>query len=187
MQGVTLAAFGALFAAAAAAVVFGTQRSQAARVAAPRHIGAAAAPTSISGAPLTPPDPHRKQSAADQNTPFNRMPDGGPVPPLPSWAPQSVSFGVIQFPYRGAELAPKGSPSKAQALAMAMRALPVAKKSFDKALKLGDSGSTSDAGSIPRGVLEPAVQYALFTLAKGQICKKPVDTPRGYWIVRRNE
>jgi hypothetical protein len=36
-----------------------------------------------------------------------------------------------------------------------------------------------------RGILEPAVEYLLFTLPKGTVYAEPIDTPRGYWIVRR--
>jgi parvulin-like peptidyl-prolyl isomerase len=43
-----------------------------------------------------------------------------------------------------------------------------------------------DAGTIPRGVLEPTVEYALFTLKPGDV-SDPIDTPRGFWIVRRIE
>jgi hypothetical protein len=51
----------------------------------------------------------------------------------------------------------------------------------------GDRGSTANAGRIPRGVLEPAPEYVLFTLPKGEVSPTPVDTPRGYWVVRRND
>jgi parvulin-like peptidyl-prolyl isomerase len=43
-----------------------------------------------------------------------------------------------------------------------------------------------DAGRIPRGVLEPAAEYALFTLSPGAV-SDPVETPRGFWIVKRIE
>jgi hypothetical protein len=35
-------------------------------------------------------------------------------------------------------------------------------------------------------VLEPVVEYLLFTLPKGEVYPEPIDTPRGYWIIRRN-
>jgi hypothetical protein len=40
---------------------------------------------------------------------------------------------------------------------------------------------------MPRGVLEPGVEYVLFTLKKGEVYGEPIDTPRGYWILRRSE
>ena len=48
----------------------------------------------------------------------------------------------------------------------------------------GDSGSIEDLGRVPRGVLEPAPEYVLFTMPAGAV-SDPVDTPRGYWIVKR--
>jgi hypothetical protein len=35
-------------------------------------------------------------------------------------------------------------------------------------------------------VLEPPIEYVLFLLEKGAISPTPLDTPRGIWIVRRN-
>ena len=35
-------------------------------------------------------------------------------------------------------------------------------------------------------MLELGVEYALFTLAPGQV-SEPVDTPRGFWIMKRIE
>ena len=41
-------------------------------------------------------------------------------------------------------------------------------------------------GKISRGFLEPAPEFVLFSLAKDGV-SDPVDTPRGFWIVKRNE
>jgi hypothetical protein len=112
-------------------------------------------------------------------------PDGRPVPELPSDAPKSASFGVIVLSYRGAEGAPSDARSKEAALAFAKELLPEAFRNFDEAVKKGDHGSMVDAGSIPRGVLEPPLEYALFTLKKGEVYGEPLDAPRGYWIIRR--
>jgi hypothetical protein len=98
-----------------------------------------------------------------------------------------VSFGVILFRYQGAELAPKDAPSKAEALKRAQAALEEARTDFSAAAKKGDRGSTADAGRVPRGILEPAVEYALFTLGRGALYPEPLDTPRGYWVLRRNQ
>ena len=62
----------------------------------------------------------------------------------------------------------------------------VAKHDFAAAVSKGDRGSTADAGRIPRGVLEPPIEYVLFMLDKGAVHPTLIDTPRGYWIVRRN-
>lgn len=106
---------------------------------------------------------------------------------LPSGAPQSVTFGVILFRYRGAEEAPKTAPSKEEARQKAERALAEAKENFADAVKYGDVGSTANAGRIRRGVLEPELEYSLFTLKPSEVYSKPLDTPRGFWVLRRND
>lgn len=121
----------------------------------------------------------------DSGEAFDTMPDGGKVPPLPDSAPQSVSFGVVQFAYDGAQFAGKGSRKKEQARQRAASVIELAQKDFHAAVAKGDKGSTSNLGRIPRGILEPAVEYVLFTLPKGTVYGEPIDTPRGYWVVRR--
>jgi PPIC-type PPIASE domain len=113
--------------------------------------------------------------------------DGRGVPELPAGAPKNVSFGVVLLAYRGAELAPSDARPKEAALAMAKDLIDGARKNFADAVKKGDRGSTSEAGTMPRGVLEPNVEYVLFTLKRGEVYGDPVDTPRGYWILRRND
>lgn len=118
---------------------------------------------------------------------FDTLPDGRPVPDLPASAPKAVSFGVILFMYQGSQSAPKDAPTKEQALERARAAIADAKKDFGEAVKKGDRGSTADAGRIPRGVLEPAVEYALFSLEKNGVSAEPIDTPRGFWVMKRTE
>ena len=110
---------------------------------------------------------------------------GGEVPPLPERAPKHVTFGVVLFTYAGAEGAPLNAPSKEAAFARAQTVLPQASSSFEEAAKKGDPGSVSNAGRIPRGILEPTLEYVLFTLDRGKVFPEPVDTPRGYWILKR--
>jgi hypothetical protein len=110
---------------------------------------------------------------------------GGEVPALPGSAPKQVTFGVVLFAYAGAQGAPQGAPSKQAALERAQSVLPKAVSDFAEASKHGDSGSVANAGRISRGILEPALEYALFTLPKGQVFPEPIDTPRGYWLLRR--
>lgn len=112
--------------------------------------------------------------------------DGGGRP-LPGSAPATVSFGVVLFTYQGVQFAPPGARTKQEALEKAKAVVEDAKKDFADAVKKGDRGSTSDAGRIPRGVLEPELEFVLFTLEKGAVHPEPIDTPRGYWVVRRVE
>jgi hypothetical protein len=123
----------------------------------------------------------------DRDDRFNKLPDGTPVPALPASAPKTVSFGAILFAYKGAEYAPKDAPTKEQALAKARAIVKDARTNFVEAVKQGDRGSVADAGRIPQGVLERSVEHTLFSLAKGDVHSDPVDTPRGYWVLRRIE
>jgi hypothetical protein len=116
---------------------------------------------------------------------FDLLIDGTRAPKLPDGAPQSVTFGVIVFSYAGAELAPASARSKEQALEKAKAAVADAKSDFSAAVAKGDRGSSANVGRIPRGMLEPAAEYVLFSLSKGDVAAAPVDTPRGYWVVRR--
>ena len=118
---------------------------------------------------------------------------GEAAPSLPADAPKSVVFGVVLVTYRGAQGLP-GAPrlpatvrSREAALELAKQLAELAKTDFKAAVGKGDKpGSMENAGRIPRGVLEPAPEYVLFSLAKGAV-SEPVDTPRGYWIVQRIE
>ena len=118
---------------------------------------------------------------------FETFPDGGRVPELPSSAPQQVSFGVVQFVYQGSQFAASDARTKEQARQKAEAALELATHDFAAAVSKGDRGSATDAGRVPRGVLEPPIEYILFTLNKHTVNPAVIDTPRGYWIVRRND
>ncbi|MGK3997116.1 peptidyl-prolyl cis-trans isomerase [Sorangium sp. So ce1024] len=111
---------------------------------------------------------------------------GEVAPGLPAEAPKKVRFGVVLVQYRGAQGAPQNARSKEAALALARELAEVARTDFKAAVAKGDKGSTDDLGYIPRGVLEPAPEYELFSLPKGGV-SGPVDTPRGFWITRRIE
>ena len=114
----------------------------------------------------------------------SKMPDGTPVPPLPDDAPKQVRFGVVLVSYQGAEGASATARRKTDAAALARDLGELAQKDFHAAVRKGDDGSGDDVGRIPRGVLEPAPEYILFTLPKGKV-SAAIDTPRGYWIARR--
>ena len=110
----------------------------------------------------------------------------GPGSTLPAGSPKMVRFGVILVQYRGAQAAPPGARSKDEALSLAKSLAEAAKVDFKAQVAKGDPGSMDDAGKIPRGVLEPASEFALFTMSPG-MTSSPIDTPRGFWIVRRIE
>lgn len=118
------------------------------------------------------------------------MLDGTPVPPLPLAVPRQVRFGVVLVSYAGAQPSPAGSHpvtrSKADAKALAERLDVAAHDDFHAAVQQGDPGSADDIGAVRLGVLEPAPEYVLFTLPVAGV-GGPVDTPRGYWIVKRLE
>ncbi len=147
---------------------------------------------SVSAAPL-PETPAPALSAAELQLPedvpnptgFDRLPDGSKAPPLPDNAPLTVRFGVVLINYRGAQFAGADARDKAEAQKRALAMVDDAKKDFAAAASRGDRGSTADAGRIPRGILEPAVEYALFMLPKGEVYPQPIDTPRGFWVIRR--
>jgi len=128
------------------------------------------------------------QSEAAPKQPDAREIPSGPdarQPLLPPTAPNDVVFGAILITFEGVQGAPNKARTKAAALELAKRLLPVAQGNFEDATKQGDPGSTANAGSIRRGILEPTVEYALFTLDKGSVYPEPIETPRGYWIMRR--
>ena len=111
---------------------------------------------------------------------------GEAAPALAATAPKSVTFGVILIGYKGAQGAPPNAPSRDDALARAKQLAEDAKKDFKAAVARGDKGSMESAGKMPRGMLEPAPEYVLFSLPKDGV-SDPVETPRGFWILHRIE
>lgn len=118
------------------------------------------------------------------------MPDGSPVPPLPFTIPRQIRFGVVLVSYAEAQPSPSGgapaSRSKGDARLLAEKLLSTAQQDFHAAVQQGDSGSADDVGRVKPGIVEPAPEYVLFTLPVDGV-GGPVDTPRGYWIVKRLE
>jgi hypothetical protein len=37
---------------------------------------------------------------------------------------------------------------------------------------------------VKRGILEPGIEYVLFTTPKGEVAEV-VEAPRGYWVMKR--
>lgn len=121
---------------------------------------------------------------------FDNLGDAGfgtlPSLELPASASKSVRFGVILVAHSAAQGAAAGARSKAAAQELAARLAEQAKTDFKAAVAAGDSGSMEDAGRIGRGVLEPESEMVLFQLDAGAV-SSPIDTPRGFWIVKRLE
>jgi hypothetical protein len=115
-----------------------------------------------------------------------RLADGTPIPPLGARAPKQVRFGVVLVTYAGAEGAPPKARARDTALALATKLAEDAKGDFHAAVARGDDGSADDVGVVTRGVLEPASEAALFGLNAGST-SGVLDTPRGFWIVKRIE
>jgi hypothetical protein len=111
----------------------------------------------------------------------------GEAPPaLAGDAPKSVVFGVILVQYKGAQGAPASARPRDAALDLAKQLAAAAKDDFKGTVPKGDKGSMENAGRMPRGMLEPAPEFVLFSLPKDGV-SDPVDTPRGFWILRRIE
>ena len=148
-----------------------------------------AAPGDDAGAPLLLSDlvPVESDRRADGGI-GTAMPDGTPVPLLPVGVPREVRFGVVLVSYAGAQPSVGGgrpsSRSRSDAKILAAKLLGTAEQDFHLAVQQGDPGSSDDVGRVKLGILEPAPEYVLFTLAAGRVAG-PVDTPRGYWIVKR--
>jgi hypothetical protein len=140
-------------------------------------------------APLFMDLPAAEQSRVDGG-PGSLLPDGSGVPPLPLSTARVVRFGVVLVSYAGAQPSPAGgrpaSRSRAEAQGLANKLAVTARDDFHAAVQQGDSGSADDLGTVKLGLLEPAPEYVLFTLPVGGV-GGPVDTPRGYWIVKRLE
>lgn len=105
---------------------------------------------------------------------------------MPSGAPRSVRLGVVLVQFAGAEGAPSSARAKPDALKHAVELAEKAKGDWKAAVKAGDSGSSEDIGRIPRGVLDRATELAVFSLDKDSF-SEPLETPRGYWVVKRIE
>jgi parvulin-like peptidyl-prolyl isomerase len=195
MQRTTNVTVALLFVAAlAAALVLGLRPKRApeptppAKVSAAAKSSASAAPSASSAPKAAAPELEATATSEPGVTEgFETFPDGGKVPELPASAPARVGFGAAIFTYRGAQGAPADARTREEAKKKALEIIEVAQKDFAAAVSKGDRGSTTDAGRVPRGVIEPPVEYVLFTLEKGKVHPEPVDTPRGYWVVRRNE
>ena len=151
-------------------------------------MSADASPASISlgldAAFLAPPEPVPAVEIPEGGF---HLADGTPVAPLGRGAPRHVRFGVVLVAYEGSEGAPeKGARHRSDALSLATKLADEARGDFGATVHRGDSGSTVDVGEVSRGVLEPASEAVLFALPVGGV-SGVIDTPRGFWIVKRLE
>jgi hypothetical protein len=103
---------------------------------------------------------------------------------LPSGGPRAVKIGVVLVSFAGAEGAPPNARSKKDAQVIAERLGADARSDFHHAVTSGDPGSADDIGRLPRGVLDPRTEVAVFSLSPGEV-SDVLETPRGYWIVKR--
>jgi hypothetical protein len=97
---------------------------------------------------------------------------------------RSVRFGVVLVSFQGAQGASDKARSKPAAQELADKLAEEAKTDFHAAVTKGDPGSMDDAGRISRGVLEAPAESALFGLQPGTV-SGVIETPRGFWIVKR--
>lgn len=144
-------------------------------------LGSVAAPAEPLAEADAPPPATAEQP---ESAPPAEQPPGDPS--LPADAPRQVGFGVVLVEYRGAQGASKVARTRSEAAAKAAELRALADKDFAAAVKSGDKGSMDNAGSMPRGILEPGPERVLFGLRVGEV-GGPVDTPRGYWVVKRLE
>jgi hypothetical protein len=110
-------------------------------------------------------------------------PDGGA---LSATAPRTVRLGVVLVAWAGAEGARPAAPGRPEALQKATRLAQLARTDWNGAVKEGDPESSLDIGRVPRRVLDPRTEIAVFNLAPGEI-SEPLETPRGFWVVKRIE
>jgi hypothetical protein len=117
---------------------------------------------------------------------FLTPPSLGDAGLLPTGGPRNVRIGVVLVAYKGAEGAGGSARSAQEARGIADRLAQTARTDFHAAVGGGDPGSADDIGKIPRGVLDPRTEGAVFALAAGDV-SEVLETPKGYWIVKRIE
>ena len=121
------------------------------------------------------------------------MLDGTPVPPLPLTRPRQVRFGVVLVSYAGAQPSAAGGSRPADALARPTRcalaaeapARPRSRTSTPRCSRATAARPTTwVASSWASSSRRPSTCSSRWaSTAVGG----PVDTPRGYWIVKRLE
>jgi hypothetical protein len=142
------------------------------------------APSSSSMATPPPAPSGSAAAAAPGDNALEKIAEGGAPPRLPEGSPERVRFGAILFTYQGAQYTSPDARTKQAARELASSMLDAAREDFHEAAKRGDPGSSANAGEMERGILEPHLEYLLFRLPPKTVFELPVDTPRGYLIVK---
>ena len=147
-------------------------------------VDAAAPPASVSPVSTNDGGPITLDPGGDGGLIFNTI--LGDAGAMPSGAPRTVKLGVVLVQFTGAEGASSTARAKPDAFKHAVELAERARADWKAAVKAGDVGSSEDIGRIPRGVLEHPTELAVFSLAAGDV-SEPLETPRGYWVVKRLE
>ena len=147
-------------------------------------VDAAAPPASVSPVSTNDGGPTTLDPGGDGGLIFNTI--LGDAGAMPSGAPRTVKLGVVLVQFTGAEGASSTARAKPDAFKHAVELAERARADWKAAVKAGDVGSSEDIGRIPRGVLEHPTELAVFSLAAGDV-SEPLETPRGYWVVKRLE
>ncbi len=132
------------------------------------------------------PSAAERANTEEGNDAGGKLADGGAVPALNDEKPKSVIFGVVLIQYAGAQGARTGTRSYQAAKRLAQQLAELAESDFAAAVKKGDPGSAENVGRMFRTILEPAPEYVLFNLDKGEV-GGPVDSPRGFYVLKRLE
>ena len=144
----------------------------------------AAAGRSVPGDATTAATTDALDSSVERGPPPSLLGDGDV---LPASAPQTMKIGVVLVQFAGAESAPTTARARPEALKLALELAALARTDWKAAVKAGDPGSADDIGTIPRGVLGHATEVSVFSLSGAGQISDPMETPRGYWIVKRLE
>lgn len=150
-----------------------------------KESSSASAPAADAGAPApsAPADAGPTEVTMPLSLTLGADPDGGV---LSATAPRTVRLGVVLVAWAGAEGARPAAPGKPEAFLKARRLADLARTDWNGAVKEGDPESSLDIGRIPRRVLDARTEVAVFNLAPGEV-SEPLETPRGYWVVKRIE
>lgn len=96
--------------------------------------------------------------------------------PPPSANLGSFRMGVVIYGFE--------KRSRTMAKALAEKALETARTDFGAAVKAADPESDADYGTFAPHSFEAEVEAAIVAIPPGQV-GGPIETPRGFWVVKR--